>query len=220
MATLKTLMERYASDYVASFDVDAQKGFTPLCPNELPVPGGHEIVDALNKQATFATIRVGSKDAHSPEAHWVATADNGQFSPVIGHKNVDIRWNRHCEVGTTGFELLDGLPHPIDGYDFFVYKGVERDAHPYGACYHTLDWKNNKKSTGVIEYLDAQCVRVVIVGGLATDYCVKNTALQLADAGFTVILNLEACRGIAADTIEAAIAEMKGEGILIADTIE
>ncbi|MGL5290220.1 MAG: nicotinamidase, partial [Aeromonas sp.] len=59
---------------IASLDIDAQKGFTPLCPNELPVAGGSEIVAALNAQATLATLRVGSKDAHPANADW-ATRD-------------------------------------------------------------------------------------------------------------------------------------------------
>ncbi|MFX5522361.1 isochorismatase family protein, partial [Acinetobacter baumannii] len=78
-----------------------------------------------------------------------------------------------------GFELLDELPRPID-YDFFVWKGVEPDLHPYGACYHDLA---ERRSTGVIEYLRQNGVSHVLVGGLALDYCVKNTALQLRRAG-------------------------------------
>lgn len=56
----------------ASFDVDPQNGFTPICPEELPVPEGTEIVSALNAQATFAHIRVVSKDAHPATAVWAA----------------------------------------------------------------------------------------------------------------------------------------------------
>ena len=45
---------------IASFDVDAQKGFTPLCPDELPVPGGDTIAPALNQLAARASLRLGS----------------------------------------------------------------------------------------------------------------------------------------------------------------
>ena len=201
----------------ASFDVDPQNTFTPLCPSELPVPEGHLIADALNTQATYARIRVGSKDAHAPNALWVANAEKPMFSEV-GAPDSDIRWNSHAVVGTYGFELLATLPHPRD-YDYFIWKGIEPDMHPYGACYHTLDWKNNKKTTGVIEYLRSEGITTVIVGGLATDYCVKNTALQLRDAGFDVVLNLAACRGIAPDTITTALAEMTEAGITVVDNI-
>ena len=69
--------------------------------------------------------------------------------------------------------------------------------------------------TGVIEFLQSRGIKAVICGGLATDYCVKNTVLQLVRAGFTVILNLAACRGIAPDTVAAALDEMRGAGVII-----
>lgn len=204
----------------ASFDVDAQNGFTPLCPNELPVAGGHEIAAALNEQASLARIRIGSKDAHSQDARWVATKTNPQFSPVHGHPELDIHWARHCEVGTFGFELIEGLPKVLD-YDYFVYKGIEPDQHPYGACYHTLDWQSpTRRSTGVIEYLKCQGIKTVIVGGLALDYCVANTALQLQDAGFQVIVNLQACRGIEDITIDQALSRFADAGVIVVKNMQ
>lgn len=195
---------------VASFDVDAQYTFTPACPEELPVCDGLAIVDELNAQAALASIRIGSKDAHSDKAIWVASETAPQFSPVAG-RNVDIRWKRHAQPGTPGFELIKGLPAPAD-YDFFVWKGVELDMHPYGACYHDLA---GKLSTGIIEYLGTKQISTVIVGGLATDYCVKTTVMQLLAAGFRVIVNLGACRGIAPETTAGAIEAMRAAGARI-----
>ncbi|WP_444997374.1 isochorismatase family protein [Aliikangiella sp. IMCC44359] len=203
-------MNRFNQNNTAVFDVDAQYTFTQECPDELPVEGGTEIVKALNEQAMFAAIRVGSKDAHSPRAVWVANEEKPMFSPVEGD-DVDIAWNLHAVPGTKGFELIEGLPKPVE-YDFFVWKGIELDLHPYGACYHDLA---DKMSTGVIEYLKHNNIENVIVGGLATDYCVKTTALQLNRAGFRVIVNLEACRGITQETVNSAIVEMKKAGVEI-----
>jgi nicotinamidase/pyrazinamidase len=201
----------------ASFDVDAQNTFTPVCPNELPVPDGNNIVDELNKQAHYARLRVGSKDAHSNQALWVADEKNPQFSKIEGHDNLDIRWKRHGEVGSEGFELISGLPK-VTEYDFFVYKGLERDCHPYGACYHDFA---EKLSTGVIEYLKYNGIKNVIVGGLATDYCVKFTVLQLCKANFKVIINLAACRGIADETIQEAMKEIaKASAMMVQNSRE
>ena len=198
----------------ASFDVDAEKTFTSLCPNELPVVGGDEIVDELNAQAEFAGYRIGSKDAHCRNAIWIATEEKPQFTPVDG-ENVDIRWNPHGIMGTKGAEMLDGLPLPKD-YDFFVWKGIEPDMHPYGACYHDL---KEELSTGVIEYLKQKNVSSVIVGGLALDYCVKTTAIQLAEAGFNVIINLAATRGISEETIKIAKKDMHTHNIIFVNCI-
>lgn len=199
----------------ASFDVDAQKGFTPICPNDLPVAQGDEIVKALNEQAQYAQVRVGSKDAHPNGALWETSETLPIFSEV-GLPNVDIRWPKHCVIGTVGAELLDGLPKEIE-YDFFVWKGIEQSLHPYGACYHDL---SEKLSTGVIEYLKWNSVDVVIVGGLATDYCVKTTAMQLRKNGFLVIVNLEACRGVAPETTQKAIEEMSNNEIVVIERTE
>ena len=199
----------------ATFDIDAQYTFTPECPNELPVAGGTEIVDALNAQAKLAAIRIGSKDAHSPLAIWVANENKPMFSSVAGD-NVDIAWNQHAVPGTKGFELIAGLPRPVE-YNFFVWKGVELDLHPYGACYHDL---HDQMSTGVIEFLKVNGIENVICGGLATDYCVKTTALQLRKAGLRVIVNLEACRGINEETVLEAIETMKNAGVEIVHTTQ
>jgi nicotinamidase/pyrazinamidase len=203
-------MEEYVlyKDSTASLDVDSQKGFTPLCPDELPVPDGENIVDELNAQAKLVKVRLGSKDVHPKNAIWIATKELPQLTPIIG-KNVDVRWNLHCESGTYGAELLDGLPVVVD-YDFFVFKGIEPDLHPYSAIYHDLA---KKMSTGVIEWLLQHGISDVIVGGLATNYCVFETVMDLMKAGFQVILNLGACRGL--DDTTEAINKMISVGVII-----
>ncbi len=202
--------------FVACFDVDAQRTFSPLCPDELPVAGGDRIVEALNRQAEFAGWRLGSKDAHSPKAAWV-TDDPGKTGQTgVGLPNAREFWPVHAVPGTAGFELLPGLPAPAE-YDFFVWKGVELDMHPYGACYHDIA---ERMSTGVIEWLMARTVSTVLVGGLATDYCVKATAMQLARAGFNTVLNLAACRGIADASTAEALAAMRATGVVVIDDIE
>lgn len=175
----------------ASHNVDPQKGFTPLCPNELPVPDGDNIVGELNAQNNSVKYKTVSKDVHPGNAIWIATKKEPQFSPVEG-KNVDVRWNKHCMSGTYGAELLDGLPKMIE-YDFIVAKGYEPDLHPYSSCYHDL---NKKLSTGLIEWYNSKEITTVLVSGLATNFCVSETCKDLSDAGFQVILNLSACRGI------------------------
>ena len=113
------MIEIAPSCSIAAFDVDAQNCFTPLCPDELPVPEGHTIVNELNEQAALAHWRIGSKDAHPPTAVWVANGSQPQLTPVHGHANADTHWNLHAVPGTHGFELLEGLPAVTD-YDFFL----------------------------------------------------------------------------------------------------
>ena len=181
-------------DKTASHNVDPQNGFTPLCPNELPVPGGDTIADELNGQNSLVKYKTVSKDVHPANAIWLATKNQPQYSPIDGD-NVDVAWNAHCMSGTFGAELINGLPKMTD-YDFFVTKGVEPNLHPYSSCYHDL--KKNI-STGLIEWYNSKGITTVIVSGLATNFCVGQTVIDLVNAGFQVILNLGGCRGIGTD---------------------
>ena len=103
-------------------------------------------------------------------------------------------------------------------YDYCVWKGVDPELHPYGACFHDIE---EKLSTGLLEWLKCKGADTVIVGGLATDYCVKTTVLQLLKGGkWKVIVNVAACRGIAPDTVNAAWKEMSDAGAVILENTE
>ena len=117
-------------DTTASIDVHAQNTFTTICPDELPIPGATEIVSQLNAQAKKTKLRVGSKEAHNRNATWVTHHPSKQLTPIEG-ENVDVCWVPHSIVGTTGFNLMEGLPAPT-AYDYFVWEGIELDMHPYG----------------------------------------------------------------------------------------
>ncbi|MGL4600665.1 MAG: isochorismatase family protein [Plesiomonas sp.] len=198
---------------IATLEVDPQCTFSPLCPAELPVQGGDEIADELNRQAMLATLRVLTKDAHPANAVWVVPQPDQMLQP-LSYPNADLTWVAHAVPGTRGFETIPGLP-AIAEYDFVVWKGIEADLHPYGACYHDL---SEKMSTGLIEWLRVNEVSIILLGGLATDYCVKTTALQLHKTGlFQVWVNLAACRGIAEASTKAACDEMQQVGIQLFD---
>ncbi|RXJ72386.1 nicotinamidase [Veronia nyctiphanis] len=201
---------------IAAIDVDPQRTFTPLCPSELPVTEGHLIAPALNSQAEVATYRVLTKDAHPATAIWVVDSHNKMLAP-LSHPNADLTWVSHAVPGTEGFQTIPGLP-AITEYDHVIWKGIEPDLHPYGACFHDL---KEKLSTGLIEWLKANSVDTVLIGGLATDYCVKTTALQLKQHGkFDVWVNLDACRGIAEETTQLACQQMQEYGIHIIQSLE
>lgn len=201
---------------IVSIDVDAQKTFSPLCPDELPVEEGDTIAAELNAQAALADLRVMTKDAHSLAAKWLVDSPEKMLQPT-GMPNADVTWVPHAIVGTKGFELLDGLPAASE-YDYCIWKGVDPEFHPYGACFHDIE---EKLSTGLLEWLRSKNVKVIIVGGLATDYCVKTTVLQLLKGGdWRVIVNAAACRGIAPDTVETAWNEMMDAGAVVLENAE
>lgn len=202
-------MIKIKKSITASFDVDPQCGFTFICPDELPIKEGEQIADDLNAQAQFANYRLVSKDCHPAVAPWIAQDASEIMTPVTGeYPNLDIKWPSHCVIGTKGNQLIPGLPNEAD-YDLLITKGSDPLKHPYGACFHDL---GESESTGAIEWLREKNIEAVIVGGLATDYCVKTTVLQLCRAGFEVIVNLSACRGVDVESTQTACVELQNAG--------
>ena len=196
---------------VVAIDVDAQRAFSPLCPQELPVAEGDLIVPELNAQAALADWRVLTRDAHSAQAVWVVDTP-AQMLQALPYPNADLTWVRHAEVGSEGLLPLTGLPAREDD-DFRGRKGLDTHRHPYGACFHDMA---GRISTGLLEWLQVRGADCVIVGGLATDYCVKDTVLQLCGHGqWQVLVNLAACRGIAASTTASATAQMQAAGAVL-----
>lgn len=201
---------------VASLEIDPMKTFSELCPDELPVIGALEIVSPINKIAAKTDVRIATKCAHSEDAEWI-TEENSEIGQERENPQSPHKWKKHGVPGTLGFELLDGLPKPTD-YDHFIWKGMETDLHPYGACYQD---PLRKISTGLIEWLVMNDVTKVVVSGLAYDFCVKTTALELAETGlFEVVVVKEATRGIFVDTFDAVEKELTNSGVKVINTVE
>ncbi|MFC5081025.1 nicotinamidase/pyrazinamidase [Vibrio thalassae] len=194
----------------AALDVDPQKGFSELCPNELPVVGALDIVKELKNNHSKASVTLVSRDMHPPGALWEAETPEQMLEPV-GLPEVDIKWNPHCVVGTLGVELLPGLPSVRD-YDFQINKGIDPDAHPYGAFFHD---QADTLSTGGIEFLQYKQIKNVVVGGLALDFCVKKSIEQLIEAKFNVILNLAATRAVFPENVQDVVSHLSNLGVKV-----
>jgi nicotinamidase-related amidase len=168
--------------------VDFQNDFTPG--GALGVDGGDEIAGRLNELAADARFElvVATRDWHPP--------DHGSFAEQGGI------WPVHCVAGTPGAELhpaLDrGRIHAV------VDKGQDRNADGYSGFEATL----------LEELLRAHGVDHVTIGGIATDYCVKNTALDALRLGFGVAIARDAVRGVDAEPgdSERALDEMRAAG--------
>jgi nicotinamidase/pyrazinamidase len=189
----------------------------------LPVPDGDNIVGECLKTFKKTRYKIASKDVHAANADWITNTLSAIATPIDISKTfrpqVDLYWPRHCEAGTAGVELIPGLP-PIEEFDFVVYKGIEKNIHVYSAIYHLLNpnKSGNRISTGVVEFLKYNDIYTVIIVGLATNYCCMATAMDLAEAGFRVIMNLGGCRGIG--DINSAVEKMKAVGIEFVNSSE
>jgi nicotinamidase/pyrazinamidase len=179
--------------------VDAQRGFTELCPAELPVPGGLEIVPHVNRLLQLPWRRIdASQDWHPP--------DHCSF---LGRR--DNLYPPHCVQGTPGAEFLPGLR--TERFGTIWRKGFERDTDAYAVT---------AQHPGLPALLKAEGIMAVVVCGLATNICCFYAARDLRKAGFRVLMVEDASAGIdvpAANLFQQqARAEGQGLGIEYVDT--
>ncbi len=175
--------------------VDVQVDFCPG--GALPVPEGNAVVPAVNRALAAADwLTVATRDWHPP--------DHCSFAPQGGI------WPVHCVADTPGAAF-----HPeLDArrIRWVVDKATRRDVEAYSGF----------QGTGLADRLAAAGIRRVFVCGLATDYCVKATALDARGAGFGVILLADAAKGVEVHPGDcaAALKEMQGAGIAAIDSTD
>jgi nicotinamidase/pyrazinamidase len=153
--------------------VDAQQGFTELCPAELPIPGGLAIVPAVNSLLSIPWGRIdASQDWHPP--------DHCSF---LGRR--DNLYPPHCVQGTPGAEFLPGLH--TERFHTIWRKGYQKDFDAYALT---------AQHPAYAALLVASGRQAVVVCGLATNICCFFVARDLRRAGFRVVLVEDASAGI------------------------
>jgi nicotinamidase/pyrazinamidase len=160
----------------------------------LSVPGGEEIAAAINAHAGSGDydLVLATRDWHP--------ADHGSFAAQGGP------WPPHCVQDTPGAALHPALDaQAVDG---IVDKGQDPGTEGYSGF----------EATGLAERLRGEGVDDLTIVGLATDYCVKNTALDALREGFAVRVDPAAVRGVevAPGDSERALEELRAAGATVA----
>jgi nicotinamidase/pyrazinamidase len=189
--------------------VDLQTDFLPG--GALAVPDGDAVIPVANRlQAAFALV-AATQDWH-PANHG-SFAANHSGKKVFEHIDLNglpqTLWPVHCVQGTPGAELAPGLHRERIAKIF--PKGTDPGIDSYSGFFDN----GHRKSTGLGEWLHDKGASEVFVCGLATDYCVKYTALDAAQAGFKTHFIEDASRGVnlCPNDVRDAIAEMNRAGI-------
>ncbi len=152
--------------------VDVQNDFLPG--GSLAVPGGDAVIPALNRYiARFLEYRLpilATRDRHPP--------DHCSFKPQGGS------WPPHCIAGSPGAAFPSALALPADAH--IVSKATTREADAYSGF----------SGTGLHELLQTMQIRRLFLGGLATEYCVRNTVTDALQFGYTVFILEDAIQAI------------------------
>jgi nicotinamidase/pyrazinamidase len=177
--------------------VDVQNDFCEG--GSLAVAGGAGVAEAISARllADDFDHAVATRDHHiDPGAHFSATPDF-----------VDT-WPTHCVVGTEGVHL-----HP--NLDTSRVEAIF-DKGEYVAAYSGFEGVSD--GVGLPEWLHDHDVDTVEVVGIATDHCVRATALDAARNGFATTVRLDLTAGVARTTVDAALVQLAAAGVALVGT--
>lgn len=192
--------------------VDIQNDFLPG--GALPVPRGDEIIPVANRLQEEFPLVVATRDWH-PANHGSFAANHpgkrpGEIAPLDGLRQ--ILWPVHCVQRSRGAAFAPGLETAR------IAKVFPKGTNPLVDSYSGFFDNGRRKATGLAAYLRSRGVTAVTIAGLATDYCVKATALDAQAYGFKTTVVTDACRGVdlvPGDSLRAC-AEMERAGIHLA----
>lgn len=191
--------------------VDIQNDF--CAGGALAVPDGDAVVAVANRLMEHADLIVATQDWH-PAEHGSFAANHPGRNPFelaeLGGLP-QVLWPVHCVAWTGGAQFH---PHLDTRRIHRVFpKGTDPAIDSYSGFFDN----GRRKATGLGDWLKSQGVDEVLVCGLATDYCVKATAIDAADLGYRTILVEDACRGVGliANDLTNAIKSLREKGVCI-----
>ena len=189
--------------------VDVQNDFCPG--GALAVREGDEVVPVINRLQPRFDLVVATQDWH-PADHGSFAANHlgrqpGETIELAGLPQ--ILWPVHCVQGTRGAELHPALDRSRIAE--VVRKGTDSTIDSYSGFFDN----GRRAATGLEQNLRERRVDEVYICGLATDYCVKFTALDAVSLGFKTHLIEDASRGVELHPgdVQRAIADMRGSGV-------
>jgi nicotinamidase/pyrazinamidase len=197
--------------------VDVQGDFTKFEEGSLAVEGTDgKYVETVEKntqklKATGLPI-FATQDWHPPSHISFFTNHPGKkpFDVIKRRGKDQVLWPPHCVQNTPGAEIL--LDRKL--LDASVKKGMNPQSDSYSGFQD-----DGGVETDLEKFLKQERIGKLIVYGIATDYCVKATALDGAALGYRVVLIRNLCRGVALETSQKAIEEMKAKGVVVLEDL-
>lgn len=187
--------------------IDVQNDFCPG--GALAIAEGDAVVPIVNAlQAKFAT-RILTQDWHPADHSSFASNHDGAepYSMVDMPYGPQVLWPAHCIQGSEGAAFHGDLRTDAD---MIVRKGFRPAIDSYSAFFEN----DHETPTGLNGYLRERGITSVVMCGLATDFCVRFSAVDAAKLGYDVTVVDDACRAIDLDgSLAAAWAEMDAAGV-------
>jgi len=191
--------------------IDIQNDFCPG--GALAVAEGDAIIPRVNALQQDFAVRVLTQDwhpaGHSSFAEHHAGAE--PFTVMDMPYGPQVLWPRHCVQGSDGAAFHAGLQ--TDEADMVIRKGFRAEIDSYSAFFEN----DHTTRTGLEGYLRERDVRNLVMVGLATDFCVRFSAVDAAKLGFGVTVLEGACRAIDLNgSLQEARQDMRDHGVILA----
>jgi nicotinamidase/pyrazinamidase len=197
--------------------VDVQGDFTKFKNGSLAVEGTDEayvksVEENTKKLKTDGVPIYATQDWHPANHISFFTSHEAKkaFDVIKLHGKDQVLWPPHCVQKTPGAQIL--LDNKL--FKAVVKKGMDSQYDSYSGFQD-----DGGKKTEMDKVLKQDKIKKVVVYGIATDYCVRATVLDAMSAGYKVIMIKTLCRGVAPDTSQKAIDEMKSKGVVILDDL-
>jgi len=191
--------------------VDLQNDFMPG--GALAVPTCDEVIPLINRLLPYFRLVIATQDWHPADHGSFATQHPGyQPGDTIDLAGLaQLLWPVHCVQHTYGAALSKALD--LKKINQIIPKGTNPQIDSYSGFFDN----GHKQATGLAQYLYNNDIQHVYICGIATDYCVKFTALDACQLGFNTYLIEDACRGVNLQPNDSlkAIAKMRQSGVTI-----
>lgn len=190
--------------------IDVQNDFCPG--GALAVTGGDEIVDGINARMSEFDAVILTQDWH-PEGHSSFASSHPGKAPM---EMIDmpygpqVLWPDHCVQGSEGAAFHEGLD--TDRADLIIRKGYNPAIDSYSGFFEN----DHSTATGLHGYLQTRGIDQLTMVGLATDFCVNFTAVDAANLGYGVTVDMALCRAIdLGGSLAAAREGMQAAGVTL-----
>jgi nicotinamidase/pyrazinamidase len=194
--------------------VDLQNDFLPG--GALAVPDGDAVISVANRLIREFDLIVATQDWHPPDHISFAATHPGRqpYDVVQVEGAAQTLWPVHCVQWTGGACLAPALNTTRITRVF--PKGTDRSIDSYSGFFDN----GHRRATGLAEWLRGRGVSELVICGLATDYCVRATALDAISEGFRVRLIEDGCRGVNVSPGDdaRAVEEMERAGVAVANS--
>ena len=195
--------------------IDVQNDFCPggaleVADGDAVVPVANELLSAEGP-AGF-DVKVLTQDWHPPDHLSFAANNPGHdpYSVIDVAYGPQVLWPTHCVQGSSGAAFHPDLA--ADRADMIVRKGFRPTVDSYSAFFEN----DRVTPTGLDGYLRSRGVGSLLMVGLATDFCVRYSAVDGAKLGYDVTVLSAGCRAIDLDgSLDDALAEMESAGVAV-----